>query len=76
MSSNGVQMSQRERQYAWERGDIDYTGSDRFSNIMEKLSSELSKQPQPTSSTRTTPANNEPPSTAASSSAKKGAAKK
>ncbi|KAA0184653.1 Glycogenin-1 [Fasciolopsis buskii] len=26
-----------ERMYAWERGDIDYTGTDRFANILAKL---------------------------------------
>jgi glycogenin glucosyltransferase len=35
------QISDRERQYAWERGEIDYTGSDRFSSILEKLNVNL-----------------------------------
>ncbi|VDQ17993.1 unnamed protein product [Trichobilharzia regenti] len=30
-----------ERMYAWERGEIDYTGSDRFINILNKLCTTL-----------------------------------
>lgn len=30
-----------ERMYAWERGEIDYTGKDRFINILNKLCTTL-----------------------------------
>ncbi|VEL15653.1 unnamed protein product [Protopolystoma xenopodis] len=33
--------SDAERQMAWERGEIDYTGSDRFTNIRSKLDDAL-----------------------------------
>ncbi|CAH8521180.1 unnamed protein product [Dicrocoelium dendriticum] len=35
--------SELERMYAWERGEIDYTGVDRFANILEKLCDTMTK---------------------------------
>jgi glycogenin glucosyltransferase len=40
-SKQAEEIDNRERQYAWERGAIDYTGVDRFSNIMAKLNVNL-----------------------------------
>jgi glycogenin glucosyltransferase len=34
----------RERQYAWERNEIDYTGQDRFENILSKINDQISKK--------------------------------
>jgi glycogenin glucosyltransferase len=38
--------SDRDRQYAWERNEIDYTGTDRFDNILNKIKDSMSQGPK------------------------------
>jgi glycogenin glucosyltransferase len=74
----GPQLSDRERQYAWERGEIDYTGSDRFSNILEKLSVNMheDKEEKKETSPTTTPTRTHPSPPKTTVSTKKASAKK
>jgi glycogenin glucosyltransferase len=39
------QLNDEQRQYSWERGQIDYLGVDSFDNILSQLDSKLSAQP-------------------------------
>lgn len=43
-NSSNVTHYDRERQYAWERNEIDYTGQDRFENILNKINENISKK--------------------------------
>jgi glycogenin len=61
LTSTEPQVSDRERQYSWERGEIDYTGSDRFSNILEKLNTTLQEE---NDSKKTSPRSGSPSGTA------------
>jgi glycogenin glucosyltransferase len=44
MSEFSGWQSDRERQFAWERGEIDYRGEDRFDNILNKINTEMQSQ--------------------------------
>jgi glycogenin glucosyltransferase len=39
------QLNDEQRQYSWERGQIDYLGVDSFNNILAQLESKLAEQP-------------------------------
>jgi len=41
------QLSDEQRQYNWEHGQIDYLGADSFDNILQRLDAKLSTPPPP-----------------------------
>ncbi|XP_067669720.1 uncharacterized protein [Haliotis asinina] len=50
-----VYLDDRERKLAWERGQMDYLGVDKFDNIMRKLTEEIGDQRSPSPSKGGTP---------------------
>jgi len=40
-------LSDEQRQYNWEHGQIDYLGADSFDNILQRLDAKLSTPPPP-----------------------------
>lgn len=44
-TSAPIPAAERDRQYAWERNEIDYTGSDRFDAILNKINAAINPPP-------------------------------
>jgi hypothetical protein len=46
------QLDDEQRQYNWERGQIDYLGADSFENILSRLNSKLNDASSPASTSQ------------------------